>query len=635
MLTAQLFSFLCVIFLLAGAAAPETPGLPWHAALPLALAGLAALTLGARRAFAAATSREDWFRVERRVFFGAIAVFAGLLYGLDLKYWLEPLTFSGKLGGLADLAGLALFFVLVSAGRLAGWARHRALFAGIGEGGESWTAALGFVTRRIMRQLPLILPWIAAVLAADLARLVLPEALWNRLPPPWDELVIVAAVLALLFLLLPPLAMRLWSCRPMPEGPLLRTLSRFCARQRFRAGIRLWPLQGGQALTAGIFGLLPRLRYLLFTPGLLAILSADELKAVTAHEIGHARRHHPLWHVALILGFSLVLAALTPRLSLRLMDAPLFADCLRLAPLSPASLAGALIALPLLALVLFYFRFVFGFFLRNFERQADAFSFVVMNDEQADNNTDEQGRADPLVSAFHRIARMSGGPKERRNWHHFSLDERVDFLRRCRRRPELASAQDRKLKRALFGYFLVVAGVCVWGFGGERADVSRRAEQRYDELVLREEIRRDPEEPRFLIRLGDLHLDQGRENEALALYEKALPLSAGQPGEAGLLNNTAWLLLDMKEEAGRDPARSLALAERALAAAPADEPSLRAAVLDTLAAALAVNGRAEEALSRLDEALRLDPKHAERFRRHREALEKALNRAGRAAPAAR
>ena len=130
MLSVQLFFFLGVIFLLAGTSAPETPGL--SASSSLAFGALICLVhlLASWRAFASAHSPGAWFRAERQAFALAFASFVALLYGLDLKYWLQPLTFFDKTEGLADLAGLALFFALLSLSWLAGRSRFQVFFGG-------------------------------------------------------------------------------------------------------------------------------------------------------------------------------------------------------------------------------------------------------------------------------------------------------------------------------------------------------------------------------------------------------------------------------------------------------------------------------------------------------------------------
>ena len=93
MLSAQLFYFLGVVFLLAGSTAPEQPWLsaPWALAGCLAACALQAIL--SQRAFVAARGREDYFKAEQTAFFSAFVLFLFFLYGLDLKYYLKPLAF--------------------------------------------------------------------------------------------------------------------------------------------------------------------------------------------------------------------------------------------------------------------------------------------------------------------------------------------------------------------------------------------------------------------------------------------------------------------------------------------------------------------------------------------------------------
>lgn len=84
--------------------------------------------------------------------------------------------------------------------------------------------------------------------------------------------------------------------------------------------------------------------------------------------------------------------------------------------------------------------------------------------------------------------------------------------------------------------------------------------------------------------LGDAYLRRGRVGDAIAQYEAALRAS---PDYTSVANNLAWVLATTSAAAQRDPARAVALAERAMDHGGADDP----AVLDTLAAAYAAAGR--------------------------------------------
>jgi hypothetical protein len=95
--------------------------------------------------------------------------------------------------------------------------------------------------------------------------------------------------------------------------------------------------------------------------------------------------------------------------------------------------------------------------------------------------------------------------------------------------------------------------------------------------------------------LGDALLERGRAAEALAQWEESLRLL---PNYLEVANNLAWLLATTPIEAMRDPARAVAVAERARAIAERPEvadPAELASVLDTLAAAQAAAGRFADA----------------------------------------
>ena len=56
-------------------------------------------------------------------------------------------------------------------------------------------------------------------------------------------------------------------------------------------------------MTAGIMGILAKFRYILVTDALMDVLSLDELKAVLAHEMGHAKYRHLLFYILFFVGY--------------------------------------------------------------------------------------------------------------------------------------------------------------------------------------------------------------------------------------------------------------------------------------------------------------------------------------------
>ena len=114
----------------------------------------------------------------------------------------------------------------------------------------------------------------------------------------------------------------------------------------------------------------------------------------------------------------------------------------------------------------------------------------------------------------------------------------------------------------------------------------------------------EPEDASALILLGDFYLGKDMEVPALAAYDEALERAASNSVKAGLLNNTAWLLLTAKTPGMRDRERALRLAEQAVDLAD------NTFILDTLATAYWAHGRIDKALALEEKAAQLDPENS-------------------------
>jgi STE24 endopeptidase len=122
----------------------------------------------------------------------------------------------------------------------------------------------------------------------------------------WIYLPLLAGMLVLL-----PIALRrIWHTTPLPPGELRDRLGESCLEQR--VGVReilIWQTDG-QILNAAVAGMLPGMRYLFLTDGLLARLAPEEVAAVVRHELGHITgRHMPLRMLVLALPLALWMAA--------------------------------------------------------------------------------------------------------------------------------------------------------------------------------------------------------------------------------------------------------------------------------------------------------------------------------------
>lgn len=597
MLYNNLLYFLVAIFVLSTNTPPDKPFVP--AVWMLASSGIVTwgFALLAKRMFArAAVGPSGYFAVEKRLSLLAVLVFSGFVSFLDLKYYLLPLSLHGSLPVLANIAGLGCFFLLLSSIWLAARQRYQELFQ------RSYTP-FAFVQANIKANLPLVLPWLALSLAFDLLQALPFPALTEFLRSPWGDLPLLILFLFFLVLAFPPLVRLLWGCTPVPPGPLRERMVRFCRTQGFHSDILYWPLFEGQILTAGIMGIFPGLRYLMITPALLEALTTDEIDSVLAHEIGHVKRCHLVLYLVLFVGFSLLVEALAAPLPHFILASDIFYRLLPLLPVTPQNLMGVLTTAPVLLLMLLYFRVIFGYFIRHFERQADLYVFKAL------------GTSRPLVASFEKIARLSGGNREQKNWHHFGIGERIDFLKQCEQDRSHIINHDRKLYLSLAGYCISIGLLILTLHQVDTNTLAAGYETRYAEAILLQKARQEPENCVWFLFLGDFLHNRKMEQKAIDAYEKALQIN---PHHAEANNNLAWLLLTAQDSALRNPQRALTLAKSAQLL------QQRGYILDTLATAYWANGLTEEALATETKALRLNPENQayyqaqmEKFRRQR------------------
>ncbi len=430
--------------------------------------------------------------------------------------------------------------------------------------------------------LPILFPWFALSLLYDLLSLS-PirgfDALLNRVE---GQLLFFGGFLVLLAVFLPRLLQTWWGCRPLPDSPKARALRGFLREQGFRyRQILSWPLLEGRALTAGIMGLVGRYRYLLVTESLLAVLSEDELKAVAAHEMGHARYRHLLFYLLFFLGFMFLSYGLFDFYIYLFYAHPLAANLLGDLGYGSANALQLALSGPMLLTLVVYFRFVMGFFMRHFERQADFYSAEAL------------GTPQHTASALEKIALFSGRSRDLPSWHHFSIRERVEKLWQAHRRPSLVARQRLVLIIAFAAYLTALAGL---GYLLNFSPWKERTARSLIHRALEAQLEKEPQNARLHLNLAMLQHQRRDFAASVGSYEKAIEL---EPGRAEALNNLAWLLATVPLKELRDAPRALRLAERAAAL------ERSAVFLDTLAEAYHANGLREEAVRTAREALEL------------------------------
>lgn len=251
--------------------------------------------------------------------------------------------------------------------------------------------------------------------------------------------------LIILMIFLPYCLQKIWRCRPLHDPQLEIRLSEICQKANFRhAGFKIWTVVN-DSLTAAIVGIIPRFRYILFTKQLLKDLPATSIEAILGHEIGHSAHKHLLIYPLIFLGmgaavglYSLFFSA--PLISFLTLEASLHPHWPWETVLFPLA-----IFLPYAAIAGLYFRYIFGLFSRLFERQADLYVFTLGIPPQH------------LIDALDYIGVATGHTHHLANWHHYGIQQRIDFLRKASENPQLVSAHDRRVRRILVCYFVVLA----------------------------------------------------------------------------------------------------------------------------------------------------------------------------------
>ncbi len=576
----NLILFLVAIFLFTIEGVPKTPWLNGWQAMALLVVLLAGYGKISRKLFSRqqAYTSSGYFRTEKQLAVTALVFFGATIYFCDAKYYLSLLPLGNTVPALVNIAGLMIFVVYLALMWWAGQRNYEHIFA------RKYRPMI-FIGNNVRANLPIVLPWIIISLLYDIVALLpLPE-LQKFIASEWGDLLLFGVFLIFVVLFFPPLVRRLWGCKKLPDGYLKDRLDAFCATQNFSADFYLWPLFEGRVLTAGVMGIVPGLRYILITPALIETMSWEELEAVMAHEIGHVKNYHLLLYVFLLSGFSILAGMLAEPLVYFLLSQNFFNKMILASGIAADSILAVVGAVPLLLFLLVYFRFLFGYFIRNFERQADLFSLATI------------GNARALISAFEKIAALSGNIRDERNWHHFGIGERIDCLERAEKQPSVIAHHNRKVRLSLFAYVTVVLLASLLVHQIPKEELAARYQENFAETVLLQKVKQEPDRALWQRLIGDLMLTRKMEERALAAYEKAYSL---EPANPEIMNNLAWLRLTSEQLSLRDPLQALTLARAAAILQP------KGYIFDTLATAYWANGLLEEAVRTVQKAAWVD-----------------------------
>ncbi len=526
----------------------------------------------------------------------AVGVFAADIYGLNLPDLIVHSPFFRAFPTAAALVFLGLFIGYMAVVWACAYPTYRRIYG-------TDQSLSGYVLSNISFSVPVLLPWLVLSGVSDLV-MALPFSLPKRLlSSPEGEVAYFLVFLVLVAVLGPALIQKFWRCRPLESGPIRSRIEWLCKRAHLPyAEILHWPLFGGRMITAGVMGLVARFRYILVTTGLMDHLSGEEIDAVVAHEIGHVKRRHLWFYLIFFVGYLLLAYSSFDLIVFLILYSDPAYRLMQWFGTGQAAASSALFSLVIIALFLLYFRFIFGYFMRNFERQADLYAYELFE------------TAAPLVSTFQKISFYSGQDPKKPNWHHFSIAERVAYLQRCETDRRWIGRHDRKVRNSILIYLAGLVLVGAIGYHFNYGESGRRLTDHFLEKVVERELERSPENPELYRLLGDLNYGKGRVAAAAAAYRKALEL---KPDDTAALNNLAWLYATAEDPSIRNPQKALSLAQKAAARDPAPH------VLDTLAEAYYVNGRFDRAVETARNALEKAWQNKSYFKGQLEKFEKA------------
>jgi tetratricopeptide (TPR) repeat protein len=208
----------------------------------------------------------------------------------------------------------------------------------------------------------------------------------------------------------------------------------------------------------------------------------------------------------------------------------------------------------------------------------------------------------------------SGQSADRPNWHHFSIKERIDYLKKCESNSLWISRHNRKVKKGIGIYLAGMLLVGIMGYQLNLGVIGDKLNQNFLEKVIVRELQKSPDNPNLYRLLGDLSYDRKDYESVRDAYEKSLELRLNDPH---VLNNLAWFYATCEVESMRNPERALMLARLAI---NLDQSSH---VFDTLAESYFVNGMNQEAIEAGERALKLSKGNRAYFKEQLEKFRKA------------
>lgn len=270
---------------------------------------------------------------------------------------------------------------------------------------------------------PRVLEWIEAATSGTAA------GMWLRSEDTRGllELAVHVGGGVVVFALTPLLMRYVWDTVKLGPGPIRERLLSMCRERGVRVRELLVWRTHGSMINGAVMGLAGPLRYVLLTDALLDQLPEDQVEAVMAHEIAHAKHAHLPWLAGSLIagvggvtaGGAYALLALEHALDLRHVP-----EWVMIVLNVAIQLGGMVLGV-----------LIFGYVSRRFEWQADAFAARHMSEsrgfgtsERIESAAISEAGAASMIAALDSVARLNHVPRDRGSFRHGSIGTRQGKL---------------------------------------------------------------------------------------------------------------------------------------------------------------------------------------------------------------
>ncbi|MDH3956560.1 MAG: M48 family metallopeptidase, partial [Desulfobacteraceae bacterium] len=417
----------------------------------------------------------------------AILLFSIDIYGLNLSSFLINVPFLNIIPTVQALLFLMLFTGYLAIVWACAFNPYRHLY-------PTDLPRKTYILSQVSFSIPILLPWLLLSGIADIIN-VLPFDLPKRfLSTTEGEITYFLVFLFAIAIVGPAMIQKFWGCKPLEIGYDRSRIEELCQKAGMEyANILYWPIFGGQMITAAVMGLIKKFRYILVTQGLLHMLEPEEIDAVIAHEIGHIKKKHLLFYLLFFVGYMIISYATFNLLVYSIVFSETIYKLINSTGLDQTTVTTSIFSLVIIVVFLIYFRFIFGYFMRNFERQADTYVYALFDS------------AKPLISTFEKIAASSGEHPDRPNWHHFSITKRIEYLKKCETDKIWITRHESKIKKSIAVYLAGIFLLCGVGYNLNFGETSKKLNKHFFLKIIQRELEKTPDNPLLYSTMGDLY----------------------------------------------------------------------------------------------------------------------------------